>query len=290
MPELPELVAWSRQADEELKGKTIAAVETPQPKCLNLPPGELAALLAGRTVGRVHPRGKWMVFDLKGPAGSGPSTDSHLLLSLGMGGEFFYHPAPGRPLPAGAVDREPPKYQFKLVFTDGSRLAVRFFWFGYVHAARAGELGRHAMTATLGPSPLDPDLDLGRFRAMVAARPRRSAKSFLMDQKVLAGIGNVYVQDSLWGAGLHPDRLLGSLSGAEVEAFWRSIRGHLEKAVAKGGLVYETDLFGRPGGFTDSDYSVAYKPGRPCPRCGATIEKIRTGATSTFICPNCQKL
>lgn len=194
------------------------------------------------------------------------------------------------PAPPADPARTPGKYQFKLSFTDGSELAIRFWWFGYAHAARAGELARHTMTANLGPSPLDPDMDLARFGAMVAARPRRSAKSFLMDQKVLAGIGNVYAQDSLWGAGLHPDRPLGSLSEAEVSAFWLSVRRALEQSIAKGGLAYERDFFGRPGGLTNDDFAVGYRAGKPCPKCGTAIQKIRTGSTSTYICPNCQKV
>jgi len=286
MPELPELTVWARQVDEELTGKTIAAVETPQPKCLNVTPEEMAALVVGRTVRGARERGKWMIIDLAGPGG----IDSHLLLNLGMGGDFYYRRAPGKSTPAGEPVREPDKYQFRLSFTDGAGLALRFWWFGYIHAVKAGELARHDMTASLGPSPLDPDMDLACFRAMVAARPRRSAKSFLLDQKILAGIGNVYAQDSLWGAGLHPGRLLGSLSEAEVEAFWRSVRRVLGQSIAKGGLAYERDFFGRSGGLTGDDFAVGYKSGKPCPKCGAAIQKIKSGSSSTYICPDCQKV
>lgn len=302
MPELPELTVWARQARGELTGKIIAAVEIVQPKCLNLPPAEMESLLVGKAILGAYERGKWLIFDLAGPgtpdAGSDPARapTAHLLLNLGMGGDFYYTPVPGSRTAAGAAgahDAEaasasPGKHQFKLSFTDRSELALRFWWFGYVHATLAGHLHRHEMTASLGPSPLDPALDLEGFRRMVKARPRRAVKSLLMDQKILAGIGNVYVQDSLWGARLHPDRSLGSLSSAEVEALWNSIRDVLSRSIAKGGLAYERDLYGRPGGYGRDDHDVAYKPGEPCPRCGTTIEKIRTGSTSTFICPSCQ--
>jgi formamidopyrimidine-DNA glycosylase len=291
VPELPEIVVWARQFRAEIIGKTIAAVETPQPKCLNAPPEEVAAFLPGRGVKDARERGKWLILDL--------APDGHLLLNLGMGGDFHYRrpdarsaasssAAPSGGLPPGASPSE--KYQFKLTFSDGSELALRFWWFGYVHIARSGELARHAMTASLGLSPLDPDMDLTRFRRMVAARPRRSVKSFLLDQKVLAGIGNVYAQDPLWGARLHPDRRLGSLSPAEVDALWASLRGVLERSIAKGGLAYERDLHGHPGGYGHQDHDVAYRPGEPCPRCGTAIQKVKTGATSTHLCPECQKL
>jgi len=296
LPELPELVVWARQFRAEIVGKAITTAETPQPKCLNAPPDEVAAFLTGRRVKDARERGKWLILDL--------APDGHLLLNLGMGGDFHYRPPGARsatasgaaasgdsPLDAAPPDASPPeKYQFKLTFSDGSELALRFSWFGYVHIARSGELARHAMTASLGPSPLDPDMDLARFRRMVAARPRRSVKSFLLDQKVLAGIGNVYAQDPLWGARLHPDRQLGSLSPAEVDALWASLRGVLERSIAKGGLAYERDLHGNLGGYGREDYDVAYRTGEPCPRCGAAVQKIKTGATSTYLCPECQKL
>jgi formamidopyrimidine-DNA glycosylase len=286
LPELPELVVWARQFRAEIVGKAITAAETPQPKCLNAPPDEVAAFLTGRAVKDARERGKWLILDL--------APDGHLLLNLGMGGDFHYRRpgarsgAPPGTTPPGASS--PEKYQFKLTFSDGSELALRFSWFGYVHIARSGELARHAMTASLGPSPLDPDMDVVRFRRMVAARPRRSVKSLLLDQKVLAGIGNVYAQDPLWGARLHPDRRLGSLSPAEVDALWVSLRGVLERSIAKGGLAYERDLHGNPGGYEREDYDVAYRTGEPCPRCGAAVQKIKTGATSTHLCPECQKL
>jgi formamidopyrimidine-DNA glycosylase len=298
LPELPELTVLARQARAELTGKTICAVWTVQPKCLNLPPAEMQSLLVGRSIITVYERGKWLFIDLAGggevavvaAANYGSAPVAHLLLNLGMGGDFYYTPAPG---PTGLPSDSPgsllaEKHQLKLAFRDGADLAVRFWWFGHVHAVPAGELGRHAMTATLGPSPLDPRLSFPLFRDLVTARPRRSVKSFLIDQKVLAGIGNVYVQDSLWGARLHPDRLLGTLSVQEITALWNSIRDVLSRSIAKGGLAFERDFYGRPGGYGRDDHDVAYKPGEFCPRCAATIQKIRTGSTSTFICPICQ--
>jgi len=288
MPELPELTILARQAGSELAGKTVKDIEVGQPKCLNLPPEVMRGFLTGRTIARARERGKWLFLDLD-PGG-------HLLVNLGMGGDLLYHPrGAGRPQAgpgAGSSGEDPrPRYQFRLDFTDGSSLTARFWWFGYIHAVEAGGLATHKMTASLGPSPLDPDLTLERFRAMVARRPRRGVKSFLMDQKCLAGIGNVCVQDILWGARLHPLRRLGDLSPAEVEALWTSMRAVLRRGIEKGGSDYEKDLYGRRGGWSvEEDFSVGYRQGRPCPRCGALVTKIRTGATSSFICPECQKL
>ena len=146
MPELPELVVWARQFRAEIVGKAITAAETPQPKCLNAPPDEVAAFLTGRRVKDARERGKWLILDL--------APDGHLLLNLGMGGDFHYRrPGARSATPSGAPPSGgsppdaplPEKYQFKLTFSDGSELALRFSWFGYVHIARSGELARHAI-------------------------------------------------------------------------------------------------------------------------------------------------
>jgi len=293
MPELPELTILARQADEALAGKTVMAVDMVQPKCLNTPPVRMREFLLGRTITGARERGKWLFLRLE-PGG-------HLLLNLGMGGDLLYHPSgaggSGSELrgasggAAAAQDEDARnRYQFRLDFTDGSSLTVRFWWFGYVHAVEAGALDDHKMTASLGPSPLDPDLSLERFREMVARRPRRGVKSLLMDQKCLAGIGNVCVQDILWEAALHPLRQLGTLDDREVEALWNSMRAVLSRGIEQGGSAYERDLYGRKGRWRVEDFAVGYREGRPCPRCGTTVEKIRTGPTSTFICPECQRL
>ncbi|MEW6230657.1 MAG: zinc finger domain-containing protein, partial [Bacillota bacterium] len=99
------------------------------------------------------------------------------------------------------------------------------------------------------------------------------------------------VQDILWGARLHPQRPLGSLTEAEVRALWEAMREVLRRGIAEGGSDYEKDLYGCRGGWSvDKHFAVGYREGRPCPRCGAPIQRIRTGQTSTFICPNCQVL
>ena len=215
----------------------------------------MAAFLPGRGVKDARERGKWLILDL--------APDGHLLLNLGMGGDFHYRrPGPRSGEASGAAP--PEKYQFKLTFSDGSELALRcFWWFGYVHIARSCELARL--------------LDLARFRRVVAARPRRSVKSFLLDQKVLAGIGNVYAQAPLWGARLHPDRHLGSLSSAEVDALWASLRGVLERSIAKGGLAYERDLYGNPGAMDAKTTMSPTEPGNPVPGAARPSKRSRPG-------------
>ena len=115
-------------------------------------------------------------------------------------------------------------------------------------------------------------------------------KALLLDQDVMAGIGNSYVHDILFLARLHPLRSAASLTPSEVAALASGIQDVLRPSIAKGGAFYEVDLHGGKGGLTMDDILIGYKEGQPCPACGAPIEKIKTGSTSSFICPRCQLL
>jgi formamidopyrimidine-DNA glycosylase len=269
MPELPEIILFARQMKKELVGKTIRAIEVLQPKSLNGPEEEFVAGLTGAQITDVTPRGKWLFVE---------TTQGWLLLSLGMGGEILYLPR---------RDALPEKRRLIFDFSDGTCLSVNFWWFGYAHFARPGELEAHQMTAKLGPNALD--LNAKDLQAMLHKR-RRQLKSFLLDQSKLAGIGNFYVHDILFLARLHPLRTMDTLSEAEVEALARAIHDRLQLSVDKGGAGYEMNLYGQKGGFTMDDILVGYRGGEPCPACGAPIEKIKTGSTSSFICPRCQPL
>ncbi|HMK46605.1 MAG TPA: DNA-formamidopyrimidine glycosylase family protein [Methanocella sp.] len=271
MPELPEIYNLAKQMSIELEGKTIASVDIKQEKCLNMPPDDFATRVKGKAIVRITPKGKWVILSME--------SDTLLLLSLGMGGDVLYHQA---------GDISPEKYQLKLAFTDGTFLSIRFWWFGYAHAITTEEQAHHKMTASLGVSPLD-DREFTQDRLRnIAKGSKKTVKAILLDQKIIAGIGNVYIQDILFKARLHPDRKAHRLSNAEIEALHRAIVGNLESAVSLCGLKYEKDLYGRPGGLGQEQFMVGYKEGQPCPCCGTTIEKIKTGSTSSYICPKCQ--
>ena len=268
MPELPEITLLARQMQAELVGRTIAGVEVLQPKCLNVSPEVFADALAGARLLSVTNRGKWLFVE----------TDrGWLLLNLGMGGEIL--------LTSRAT--LPEKYRLILDFTDGACLSINFWWFGYAHYVRPGELADHGMTAGLGPNALD--LSAADLAAIFRGRKGR-VKALLLDQDVIAGIGNSYVHDILFRARLHPLRNAAGLAPGEVNALASAIQDVLRQSIAKRGAFYEVDLHGEKGGFTLADILIGYKEGQPCPTCGAPIEKIKTGSTSSFICPRCQPL
>ena len=277
--ELPELTVLSRQMSKEIAGRRISEVEVVNPKCLNMPLEEFREGLVGKIVESVKSRGKWLFFKLS--AGGSPSSAYDLLLfNPGMGADVIRF---------GPDDEFPRKYHIKLGLDDQSGFTVRVWWFCYLHLVSSSRLIEHRLVGRLGVSPLDEAFTLPYFRELLEKR-RGRIKNFLVDQKKIAGIGNVYIQDILFNSKLHPNRLIPTLNEAEIEALYRSMRSVLQKSIDLSGLAYERDFFGNKGGFGADQFKIAYKPGQPCPACQTTIEKIKTGSTSSFICPKCQKL
>ena len=266
MPELPEITVLARQMKTELVGKTFASIEVLQPKCLNVQPEAFVDALAGARLLDVTHRGKWLFVE---------TTQGWLLLNLGMGGEVLLT----------TRDALPEKHRLVFDFDDGACLAINFWWFGYAHFA--AELADHLPTARLGPNALT--LTLDQFRELLRGR-RGGVKSFLLNQRRIAGLGNVYVQDPLFKAGIHPLRKINTLDDDDATALWRTIRGTLQESIDLGGSAWEHDLHGEKGRWDASFFLAAYREGQPCPVCGAPIEKIKTGSTSGYICPVCQAL
>jgi formamidopyrimidine-DNA glycosylase len=224
------------------------------------------AALSGAEILAVTSHGKWLQLRL---------SAGWLLLGLGMGGEILL------------TDREnlPDKYRLILDLDDGDCLAINFWWFGYAHFV--SNLADHPMVSKLGPDFMS--LSLDDFRQLLAGR-RGGIKSFLLNQKNIAGIGNVYGQDPLFKAGIHPLRPINTLTDDEIGALWQAIRDTLQESIDQGGSQWEQDLYGEHGRWDDSFFLVAYREGKPCPTCGTAVEKIKTGSTSSHICPTCQPL
>ncbi len=266
MPELPEIVARAREMKKELVGKTIVGIEILQPKCLNVSEETFVEGVSGAQIRDVTPHGKWLFVE---------TSQGWLLLNLQMGGEILL------------VTRAtlPEKWRLAFDFADETCLAVNFWWLGHTHYVH--DLAEHPMTAKLGPDVLS--LTLDPFRELLRGR-RGGIKSFLLNQRHIAGIGNVYVQDPLFKAGVHPLRPINSLSDEQIERLWRSLQETLQQSIDLGGSAWEQNLYGERGGWDESHFLVAYREGEPCPACGTIVEKIKTGSTSSYICPVCQPL
>ena len=258
--------------DKKTDGKRIADIEARQPKNLNMPVQGFAKTVKGKTVNNISSKGKWIFIKLD-PA-------YYMLINRGMNADLLYF-TPKQKLPE--------KYQFKLTFTDKTGFTIQFQWFGYVHLVPEKSLHKHKLTAQLGISPIDKEFTLEHFKRLLANK-KGGIKSFLIDQKNVAGIGNVYIQDILFKAKLHPNRKISALSKKEISSLYKAIGDVLNRSIRLGGLAYEKDFYGQNGKFAINEFLVGYKTGKPCPTCKSAIEKIKTGSTSSYICPKCQTL
>ena len=272
MPELPEITVIARQMDREIKGKHIVNIEAKQPKNLNIPAQEFVKTAKGKIVKNVSSKGKWIFIRLD-PA-------YYMLINLGMNADLL-HFTPNKKLPE--------KYQFKLTLADRTGFTVQFQWFGYIHLIHEDHLNEHKLTAHLGISPVTKEFTFECFKNLLAGK-KGSTKSLLTNQRNIAGIGNVYIQDILFKAKLHPHRKISTLSKKEIHDLYNAIRDVLNHSIQLGGLAYEKDFYGQKGKLTINDFLVGYKTGKPCPACATPIEKIKTGSTASFICPKCQPL
>jgi formamidopyrimidine-DNA glycosylase len=270
--ELPEILILGRHMSDELVGRTVALVEVANPKCLNLPPRSFEDILVGLTIRSVEGRGKWIFVQL--------TSGYTLLFNTGMGADVLHY-EPGRD--AGR------DYHIKIGLDDGSGFTARVWWFCYLHLVKTDELDQHKMTAGMGLTPLDDRFTVEYLETLLRGR-RGRIKSFILNQRRVAGIGNVYAHDILFEAGVHPNRTIPTLSSDEIGALHESMRSVLQRSIDMGGLAYEYNFHGGRGGFDIGKYKVAYLPGRPCPSCGSRIEKITTGQTSSFVCPKCQPI
>lgn len=267
MPELPEIFNLSAQFKKEFLGRSIIDIEILQEKCLNLDVQDFRSKVLNKPINDVSYKGKWIIIRL---------SQGFLFLSLGMGGDFSLQP--------DSQDKPQRKYQFRLDFDDGRSLFITFWWFGYFHYANSEF--EHSMTALLGYDPLSTQFEYNTFCKMLEGK-KGNIKSFLMDQHNIAGIGNVYIQDILFVAKLHPLKKINTLTSSEVNNLYNAIKSQLKKSADLHGLKFEKDLYGNNGNY-DFEY-VAYKKGKPCPVCGTVIEEIKTGSTHSCICPCCQK-
>jgi formamidopyrimidine-DNA glycosylase len=272
MPELPEVETAARSLDAQVVGCRIAAiekldwermVETPEP-------ARFRADLPGRRIECVGRRAKWLLLTL--------DAGLTLALHLRMSGNVSVH----------APQDEADRYTHLVLALDDGR---RIFFHDMRKFGRARLLdaaGLAALDASLGPEPLDPAFDSAALAARLAGR-HAVLKPLLLDQTVLAGLGNIYVDESLWYARLHPLRRASSLDTGEVAVLYTAIREVLTRAIANKGSTLRNyrDGYGQAG--TNQDYFNVYKrEGKPCPRCGTPVERTVVHQRGTHFCPTCQ--
>ncbi|MCX7624373.1 MAG: bifunctional DNA-formamidopyrimidine glycosylase/DNA-(apurinic or apyrimidinic site) lyase [Thermomicrobium sp.] len=286
MPELPEVETVRRTLAPVLVGATIvAALRGEHPEDILLDPWQFfARRVRRRRIVSLDRRGKFLA--LRGDDGT------RLLVHLGMTGELrLAHPGvpperhchlalvlrSERPLPAVLADR---RQRFLLRYQDVRR-------FGRVRLLDPA--GWEALCARLGPEPLDPDLDAPTLWQRLRTR-RSSIKTALLDQSLLAGIGNIYADEALFRAGLHPARRCDTLSRADVERLLAELRTVLSEAIEAAGTTIRDyrDGTGRPGSYQFRLRVYGKPAGTPCPRCDGPLERVRLAGRSSTYCPRCQ--
>jgi formamidopyrimidine-DNA glycosylase len=273
MPELPEVETMVRELregsagrGESVIGKTIAAVTVRWPRHIARPSARaLKQVLPGQRIEGLRRRGKYLVFEL--------SRDV-LLIHLKMSGDLTL-----------VGPQAPPDRHAHTIFHFADGTALRFSdtrKFGKVFLVGRAE----DVTGALGPEPLERAFTAARLGQMLAAR-RRVLKPLLLDQTFVAGLGNIYTDEALHLAGLHPQRRSDSLTPAEARALWAGIRRALRSGIRHNGA--SIDWVYRGGGF-QHHFRVYDRAGQPCRRCGTAIRRIVVGQRGTHFCPGCQRL
>jgi formamidopyrimidine-DNA glycosylase len=267
VPELPEVESLRRQLDPELTGRRIVDVEWTSHPALPRQFHDVRRV-SGRRVQSVDRRGKFLICPL--------DTGLELILHLGMTGSLRFDLGPDPYVRArfGLDDRR------QLCFRDVRR-------FGRVAVVEAGRYEALPTLAKLGPEPLSDDFDPGVF-ARRLAKSRAQLKPYLLSQRPVAGVGNIYADEALWRARIHPATR--RVSRARALALHGAIREVLTEAIAREGTTFRDyrTLAGEPG--RNAGRLVAYgRAGSPCPRCGTPLRKVVLGGRGTTYCPRCQR-
>lgn len=265
MPELPEVESFARTLHPELTGRTVQEVRLLWRRTLAAPsPEAFATQIRGQEITGVTRRAKYLQIRLNGGL--------HLFIHLRMSGDLYLRPLPYRPQ---THDR------LILELSDGRALVFhdpRKFGRAWLTNRPEEVIGR------LGPEPFDPTFTPQELHARLRAR-RRQLKPLLLDQSFLAGLGNIYTDEALHLAGLHPLRISDTISIEEAARLHQAIRAVLETGIAHNGA--SIDWVYRGGNFQNY-FRVYDREGQPCPACGTPIVRLVVGQRGTHICPQCQ--
>jgi formamidopyrimidine-DNA glycosylase len=273
VPELPEVETIRRQLAPALEGRRIVEAEVRDPRwCEPAPPGAIEDALRGRAIERADRRGKYLILSLE--------DDVHLVMHLRMTGNLLIT----------GDGEDPPHLRVALALDDGRRLLfVDVRRFGTGDVLLGGDALDEYFESRLGVEPLSADFTAEALRALARGR-RQPVKAFLLNQERIAGVGNIYADEALFRAKLHPLRPVGTLKRPQIDALRESVIEALELGIdSKGASIDDyRHVDGARGSFQDR-FLVYSRAGKECVRCGGTIVKLRAAGRGTYICPNCQR-
>ncbi len=287
MPELPEVETVKNGLSRLLKNKTVQSVTFDWPKGFPNSEADVNNFLIGASVINVERRGKSLIITL--------SSEYCLVIHLKMTGQLVFRGKeqfgaghPNNSLIGPLPDRST---RVVLTFTDNSQL---FFndqrKFGWMRLLPEFEVANLDFMKKLGPEPLNNEFKNSEFRKRVRRRKNSSIKATILDQTVLAGVGNIYADESLWMAKIHPASLSGTLSDAKLNLLFKSIKEVFIKSISLGGSTDRNyvDAEGKKGSYLEFA-NVFRREGQLCPRCNTVIIKTRVATRGTHLCPKCQR-
>jgi formamidopyrimidine-DNA glycosylase len=287
MPELPEVETVRIGLAGLLPGLKVKTVTHDWPKGFPNAPADVEHFFVGARVHTVRRRAKVLLIDL--------STGYTLVIHLKMTGQLVFRSkgarfGAGHPNDSLVGELPDRSTRVTITFTDDSKL---FFndqrKFGWMRLMPTVEVEQLDFFKKIGPEPLDEDFTVADFTARLMRRSKSGIKAVLLDQTVVAGIGNIYADESLWAAKIHPETKVQDISTAKLRKLYEGLRAVLKLSIEKGGSTDRNyvDHEGRRGSYL-TFANVFRREGQPCPRCGTTIIKIRVAGRGTHICPHCQ--
>ncbi len=288
MPELPEVETVRRGLAELLPKHTVTAVVTNYDRSFPNAPSDVKAFLIGAKVTAVKRRAKVLMIEL--------NTNYTLLVHLKMTGQLVYRADDGERFGAGhpnhsLIGELPDRSTRATVQFNGANL---FFndqrRFGWMRLMPTVEVLNLDFFKKVGPEPLSASFTAEEFVQRLQRRANTTIKAAILDQTVLAGIGNIYADEGLWGAKIHPATRVKDVSTVKLNRLYRALRGVLALAIEKGGSSDRNyvDAAGKRGSYL-TFANVFRREGQACPRCGNEIIKTRVAGRGTHTCPHCQK-
>lgn len=288
MPELPEVETVKRGLSQLIIGKKITKTSHDWPKGFPNAEADVQQFLIGSKVIEVTRRAKVLLIEL--------DTKYSLVIHLKMTGQLVYRgegEAFGAGHPNDSLIGELPDKSTRVIFefSDGSKL---FFndqrKFGWVRLLPTAEVPNIDFMKKVGPEPLSADFTPAQFRERVRRRANTNIKAAILDQTTLAGIGNIYADEGLWGAKIHPTTLVKNLTDKQLNTLFTALREVLELSIEKGGSSDKNyvNAKGQRGSYL-AFANVFRREGKDCKRCGSIIIKTRVAGRGTHTCPSCQK-
>jgi formamidopyrimidine-DNA glycosylase len=272
MPELPEVETVRRQLAPRLEGRMLVVYRVSDPRwTAPRAPNEVLGPLVGRRVEALRRRGKYLIAAFE--------DELFLLMHLRMTGNLLYDAEPSAPYTRAIMGFDD---EHTLSFVDPRRFGT-----GWLLAGEP-ELDAY-LGARLGVEPFS-EAFTGEHLHALARGSRTPVKAFLLDQRRIAGVGNIYADEALFRAKVHPLRQAGRLSRGQWGLLRDTVREALQEGIDSGGATIDDfrDLDGARGSFQDR-FLVHLREGKPCPRCGTTIQKMRAAGRGTYVCPRCQR-